>query len=131
MYNKICPICETKFKGHRDKVYCTPECRKSIFTRECKTCGKPFTASQKSRKHYCSFECRREGKSKICPTCKKLFFGNTKYCSKECLKPKEYTKCLLCNKTFKKVNHCHKFCTVKHRTQYKNMHKKIEKVRRK
>lgn len=69
----ICPVCGKPLmqtKGHRQKKYCSDECRmewwkehhedlnlKAYHTCKCNCCGKEFISYSRSTRRYCSTEC--------------------------------------------------------------------------
>jgi hypothetical protein len=56
--DKLCPVCQTQFRGVRKQVYCSPECNRKrdhqaelkTFVRVCPRCGKERVVKQRAYK---------------------------------------------------------------------------------
>lgn len=76
--NEVCPQCGNaivQVKGRKPKRFCSDDCRakwwnshfdsvnqKALYSFECASCGKAFTAYGNSKRRYCSHSCYCRGR---------------------------------------------------------------------
>ena len=66
---KICPVCNKKFKGKKSQICCSRECsNKRIYKKisvKCEICGKELERTKseinRNKHNYCSDKCKAKG----------------------------------------------------------------------
>lgn len=126
MFEKICPICDEKFKGKEKQIVCSRKCSGKYIRqqqalknkRKCIECNVEYYAKT-SHSQYC-----RQMKESNCKNCEKFFKyicmqGHTSYCSSSCrnsyMRKYKYEiskkrKCLNCENNYIPTASSQKYC---------------------